>query len=276
MDLTYLPVNPSRTKNGAIAALADLYPEDAVMPVPLEAGDPAFRSFRVLSDNMSVSLAGKLNIGSIFGGSAGVDEMALYYDATSYTEKQASGTLDGKIIFATRWGAGLRVAIRVSIAKADFQLTVPSVAAAVQLQRARARYEIQGLGIGVDGLAIVLKNLPPLADFTLDTYNKLNGEVLRALGQYIVDNKASLTPEPIAIVLNKTLVRDPLLDAREILWTMKRIKERMTLADVLKRAATDIDSTLIRSVYAKIVGDIPETQPPSKDDAKEAEVWIAA
>ncbi len=269
----FVPINPLRTEKGALAVLVDEYGEDAAMPVEISEADfNNLSNFNVVVDALSVSMAAKLQVGSIFTGSASVNEKGFYLDALSYTDKYREQHLPNQMVIATRWGVGIRVLLRVSDIKTDLSLNFGMVAAAAQLGLVTTRYEIQGIGIGGDGLAIVLKNLPQIGDFDFETYNMLSNEIPKKLGVYIEENKSNLIPQPIAVAITKSV--DSILSAKSIYYAMRSIAARRSLNDALAKADVEYDRNVIRKVYLQIAGDIGENDRPSKQAEHQAEGWL--
>jgi hypothetical protein len=273
MDM--LPIDPMLTEEGAIAALSGVFGPSAAMPVPLEVAEDPFSSFQVVTGNLSVSTAAKLNIASIFGGSVNYNDKAYYFDAAAYTDKLKEGVLGDTVVFATRWGVGLRIALRVSDIKTELSGNFGAVAAAVELGAAKARYEIRGLGLGIDGLVIVLDSLSTLADFNYDTYYKVNTQVLKNLADYIRANKATLKAVPIAAALTKPLEVDPVVQGKSVLYAVTMIKDRRSLGDALRQGTANYDEQVIRRVYQTIIGeDVTDTTPIADEPRQRAQAWL--
>lgn len=271
----WLPINPTRTSKGAWVSLAKVVGDDKAKPIPLDAGDdPLTSSFTLVDSEIALSVAGKLAVGSIFGGTAGYDEHAFYLDGAAYTEKYAEPA-GGQGVLGTRWGVGLRVLLRVKKIKADVNLNFGMVGAAVQLGYASAQYEIQGIGIGIDGLQIVLGALGGRGDFTSETYYKINDAVLSKLADYIKANAAKLKPQPFAVQLIQPIDIDPMVVARPIVFAMRRIREGSSLNDALGRASGKYEETEIKAVYGKISPGSGPDDKPSKDSRNQADNWLS-
>lgn len=271
----WLPINPTRTSKGAWVSLAKVFGENNARPVPLDPADnPLTSSFTLVDSEISLSVAGKLAVGSIFGGTLGYDEHAFYLDAAAYTEKYAEPA-GPQGILGTRWGVGLRVLLRVKKVKTDLSLAFGMVGAAVQLGYASAQYEIQGIGIGIDGLQIVLGELGGRGDFNSETYYKINDAVLSKLANYIKTNAANLKPQPFAVQLIQPIDLDPIVAARPIVFAMRRVREGSSLNDALSRAAGKYDEAEIKTVYAKLNPGAGPDDKPSKDSRSQADNWLS-
>ena len=268
MDM--IPINPTRTRTGALAVLAAELGEDQAQPVSLAGADP-FSNFQVVSDALSVSMAASLNIGSIFSGSASANEKGFFFDAMTFTDRYMDQPVAGGIV-GTRWGIGLRVLLRVRNLAANASLNFGMVGAAVELNMAQARYEILGLGIGIDGLILVLEELPALGDFKYETYLMLNGSVVKKLAAYIKDNKSALQPQPVAVAVARPL--DPSLRARAIYYAVRSIASGQPLGRALDKAPIVLDHETIRRIYIDRTGSDDLEAAPVPDAKREAETWL--
>jgi hypothetical protein len=271
--MDFLPVNPLLTKHGAIAALVADLGEDSAKPVPLQDKNKALTNFTIVSDALSVALAGKLGVGSIFSGATSAKDRGFFFDAMTFTDEYAEQNVGDAGVIATRWGVGIRVVLRVTEITANAALNFGLVGAAVELQQARARYEVTGIGIGVDGLIIVLEELPAIGDFRYETYQKLNSTVVKKLAQYLKTNKATLVPQPVGVAVKPPLA--PLGNSRSVYFAMHALADRRTLGDALSRATPTLDRDTIRTVYAEVAGIDDLRVQPSNDAERTAESWLA-
>ena len=267
----FIPVDPTTTSSGAIAALVPQLGEEAAKPVELESETPEFSHFEIVSDALSSSAATTLDVGSSFGASLTATDKLFFFDAMAYTQRFEQQESHDKVISATRWGVGLRVLLRVSDIKTNISLNFALVGAAVALNQAHAQYRISGIGIGVDGLDIVMKHLPAVGDFTSETHVKLN-QAVEDLSKYIQKNKSNLKPQPVAVALRKSI--DPLMNARSIYYAMRSVASRRSLNEALSRTQGEFDSDIIRSVYRQFGQSGNNVEHPSKNAEKEAEKWL--
>ena len=271
--MNFIPINPVRTESGALAMLVSELSEHAARPVELGANDDPFSNFRIVSDSLSTSIAGKLGIGAIFKGAANGSDQGFYFDAMTFTDKYREQSLPDQSISATRWGVGIRVLLRVYDVRGDASLNFGLVGAAVELQQARAQYEIMGFGIGIDGLIAVLEEIPAIGDFKYDTYQKLNGTVVKKLAAYIKEHQALLKPEPVAVALIQPL--DPLLNARSVYFAMRCIADRRPLTDALSKAGVTYDRETVRKLYLQVAGKLNDSERPSREAEQQAERWLS-
>jgi hypothetical protein len=225
----------------------------------------------VVSDTLSISVAATIGLGTIFKGSISAGDRAFFFDAMTFTDKYEEREVN-RLIAATRWGIGLRVLLRVTDVKIDTSLNFGLVGAAVALGRASARYEIEGIGIGTEGMLIVLEEVSGLGDFTFETYLKLNGSVIKRLANYIKDHKSELEPQPIAVALNKPI--DPILTARSVYYAMASIGDRLALRDAIARADPSVDRDTLRNTYVQIATVRDDAEQPSRDAEEAADRWL--
>lgn len=267
----FIPVDPTTTSSGALAALVPQLGEEAAKPVELESETPQFSHFEIVSDALSSSAATTLDVGSSFGASLTATDKLFFFDAMAFTERFEQQESPEKVISATRWGVGLRVLLRVSDITTNVSLNFALVGAAVALNQAHAQYRISGIGIGVDGLDIVMKHLPAVGDFTSETYVKLN-QAVEELSKYIQKNKSNLKPQPVAVALRKSI--EPLKNARSIYYAMRYIASRRPLKDALSDTKGDFDSDIIRNVYRQFAQIDSDTKQPVKEAEQKAEKWL--
>lgn len=264
--------DPTRTESGALATLVRKLGEEEAQPILLTDPQSALSNFRVLSDYISVSAGATLGVGSIFTGAIDGKEQGFYYDAMTYTDQYREQQQPDSSIQATRWGVGIRVLLRVSDISTDVELNFGIVGAAVELQQARARYEIIGIGIGQAGLNIVLDELSGLGSFTFDTYTKLNGGVIKRLSEYMDANASSLRPQAVAVALAKPV--DPLGEAQSIYYAMWYISRGWTLQRVVTQAPLTIDRDIIRNVYVEVATIQDDSETPSYAAQQRAREWL--
>lgn len=270
--MNFMPISPVRTPSGALAAVAQLFGEEGSRPIPLADAKKALNNFQVISDSLSLDVAGKLGLGSIFGATTSASDKGFYFDAMTFTDEYVPRETADKVILATRWGVGVRVLLAVTDIKGEASLNFSLVGAAVELQQARARYEIQGIGIGLDGLRIVLEELPAIGDFKYDTYMKLNGSVVKKLAAYLGEHSADLEPLPIAVALARPV--DTLIGARAVYYAMRRIADRRRLRDALQEAPQALDRETIRKIYVQVTKSDDPNEQPSQAAEDEAKAWL--
>lgn len=270
--LDFFPVGPFRTTSGALAQLLPQLGEEGAKPVPLPDVTEALNNFSVVSGSISLSLAVNLGLGTIFRGAVSANEKAFFLDAMTYTDAYAEKALPGGGIYATRWGVGIRIYLRVQDFSGNASLNFSLVGAAVELKQASAQYEISGIGIGTEGLVAVLDELPAIGDFKYETYLKINGAILKKLAAHINTNKATLKPLPVAVAVARSI--DPLESSRSYYFAVRKIAARKSLSEALAGAPPTIDRDVLRSTYTLVAGVKSDNERPSKDAQERAEEWL--
>jgi hypothetical protein len=269
----WLPISPARTEKGAWVSLAKVVGEEKAQPIPLGTPNPKLSSCTVVAMDVDISVAAKLGLGNIFGGTLNYNDRAFYLDATAFTDRYSE--TPGNLVVGTRWGIGLRVLLKVSDIKAGMTLNFGIVGAAVQFGYAKALYEVDGIGLGVEGLRIVLGELHGFGDCTAETFFKINDLVIPKLGEYLVKNAADLTPEPYQVQLIGPIDMDPIVAARPILFGMRRLRDGKSLNEALAMSAGKYDGGEIRAVYAKIAPGLEPNETPRERDRDSASDYLA-
>lgn len=275
--MSFQPIDPATTKEGALIALIPLFGEEKSTPVKLDKkkSESLFTSFSVVQDTLSIKAASKLKIANIFGGTVNYNSKAFYFDAIAYTDEYDYQANDNDaIIRAIRWGIGIRIVLNITSIDSDVQLSLGAISAAIELGKAKARYEIKGLGIGLEGLNIVLEELSPLEDFSFETYYSIKNSVIPNLSKFIRKNKDNLEPQPIAVQLTESTDTDNLIISQSVLYAINSISKKMSLDDCLIHTPDGLLNDVISETYGKIVGEVNSKDKPSVDAIGRAKNWI--
>ncbi|MTB53925.1 hypothetical protein [Lewinella sp. W8] len=274
--MAFIPVNPAITKNGSLLSLIPKFGEERAKVVPLEEtnNDLIFVNFNVVQESISTSVAATIKLSPIFGGDIKYNDKAYYLDAIAYVDKYDKVISEDRVVYATRWGVGIRIVLKLTNLDVNFQLSLNSIGAAVELGKVNARYEIQGLGLGIDGLNIVLSKLSPVDDFTYDTYLAIKKKVIPELSKYIAKNKETLIPQPIAVEINEPLSVSNLYKGKTVAFTVKQIARGKSLEECLRSNSDLYDEDIILDVYEEMVGKVKKTDTPSDDAVSRARNWL--
>jgi len=265
--LSWFPINPSLTESGAFSAFAYEAEADVLKPIPLDKGTDPFSQFRVLQSSFDLEVAGKLGIG-IGSINAGFQAMVLSYEAMLFTEKISETPVGGKI-YGTRWGAGLRVMLKITDRKADTKLSFGAIAASTELGLARVEYEINGIGINKPEILAVL---PGPGDFNFSNYKKIL-DAVDNVKNYLSKNAKDLQPRPFQIFISEDNTLDLFSNTRSVLFAVKNIIGRNPLKTALANAEGKFSASTIRSVYTKFEL-FEENQQPSREHKKQAEKFL--
>lgn len=275
---TWHPVNPALDEHDVIVSLRSAFPTGDLTVVRPAAGERPFTDFEIRFDSLSMRLAAKLNLGPIFSGELSVKDRAYLFEAMAYSDAYREEPDSPGLVRATRWGAGLRIALRITEVKASAESQFGLVAAQAELGMVRASYQIQGIGLGLGGLSAILGELKTIGDFTYETYLEVQ-RVSASLQQYIADHASDLQPRPIGVLLAQPIVVDTATEGYVVYWTVTRIRENWTLASALAGARQKAFSdALVEAVWREFLEDIPAGEAPSRwragEGKRKAEEWL--
>jgi hypothetical protein len=157
---------------------------------------------------------------------------------------------------------------------ASFKLMFATIGAGVQLGLASASYEVQTLGMGPLALTAILGGLSEFGTLNGDTFHELNTSVISNLSDLIAQHGKEFDVRPLAIQVKIPLELDPIVKARSEIFAMCRIREGTNLKDALAQAGFSRSPGAIRAIYQKVVGNIPDTQPPPQSARAAAKSWL--
>jgi len=272
--MAFIPVSPLETNDGDLVSLTTLRGRLRAQPIQLD--DPSDIQNSIVTggaSNISVSLATSLGVGTIFTGTAKSSEFGYWMDAVASADS-ATKTTDENIVNKTRWGYGLRIMFRIRQLDASASSGFGAIGANVQLGLVSASYEVQTLGLGPLALTAILDGISPFGTLNRDTFQDLNTKVIDNVKTVIADPHASLTVRPLAVQVKFPVEQNPIDKARIEVFTMRRIREGTDLKDALARAGLSRSPDVIRAVYLKVAGDIPEDQKPPQSARDFAKMWL--
>ena len=165
-NLAWYPISPTLTDKGSFSAFAYEPEAKELKPIPLDEGTDPFSQFKVLQSSFNIQTAANLGVG-VGSISGNFSSFVLSYEAMVFTEKIVEAPIGGKI-FGTRWGAGLRVMLKISEIKSKVNFNFGAIAASTELGLAKVEYEINGIGINKPD---ILGILPGPGDFNFTMYN---------------------------------------------------------------------------------------------------------
>jgi hypothetical protein len=117
--MNIIPINPLISPQGNLVSLEMLRGNLLAAPIPLDAGT-AVGNVSVARQQISVSAAGKLGLGSIFGLSVTVNEAGFWMDAMGFADSPYQPN-PNNIVSQTRWGYGLRILVPGAETRHEFQ-----------------------------------------------------------------------------------------------------------------------------------------------------------
>ena len=268
--MEFYSINPTLTAEGSFLALANKEQAEELKPVALDAGENPFTGFKVFQRSLNSSVASTLGFSGLFSASADMNSRAVIYEAFLFTDKYAQQPLGG-LIFATRWGAGLRLVLKVTDIKGAGSLGIGAVAAKVELGQAAAQFEIEGIGISDPK---ILGALPGPGDFDYTNYQKILSATDK-VKSFMAKNQEDLTPRPFQVGLVQPPERDLIERSRSVVYAVRRIAKRVTMSEALDTAiGSEFDANTIRSVYEYF--DVEANSKPSYDERDKARDWLDA
>lgn len=267
MSLTCMPVAPDLNAHGAFISLNQFKNSNDLTPVKLEESDENFTQFKVFQKQLSTNTAVELGVAPIGSGSTSFKSFTFIYEAMIYSDKIVDQAI-GDIIYGTRWGAGLRVSLKVSDIKGSFNVGFGAIAASSEVGLAKVEYEISGIGI-TNGE--ILKVLPGPGDFNYESYKKILTGADK-VKKYIADNHDELSPKPFQILIKEPISMDPMQKSKSVLYAVKCIVDRKSLTECLTNG-TIYNSEILEYVYQQF-GIISPDQKPSSDDKRDARNWL--
>ena len=178
-----LPVNINEAT--VVARASAVTGVSASLPTPPGVGDLASWS----QENYQLSVSAAAHLGFPIAALSGDIKQDLLIFGTSRWTDVDSG--DGHVY---RFGISLRVLVQVQSVQAELDLTLPTIAASVQLGRAQASAQLIVRGYNSATLG---KLLPPWQSFNVDSYSQYMSAVT-AIQQEIMANDGSVVPQLLA------------------------------------------------------------------------------
>lgn len=266
-NLNWYPINPLRKENGAFYSLSLMDNAEQLKPLELDAGENPFAQFKVMQNSLNIQTAADLGvaIGSVSGS---FKSFCLSYEAMLYTEKITTTPIGGKI-YGTRWGAGLRVILKISDIQSKANFNFGAIAAAAELGLAKVEYEINGIGISSPS---ILKVLPGPGEFNFENYNKII-QAAEKVKKFMSDNSDKLKAEPFQVFMSDEVNKDVFKDSQSVLYAARNVMSRNSLAEALANASGRFSPEIITGFYAKM-GILEDNTKPTRDDKREAQSFL--
>ncbi|WP_194976384.1 hypothetical protein [Aquiflexum lacus] len=266
-NLAWFPIDPTLNEKGAFSAFTFEENSSEIKPVPLNTGENPFSQFRVLQDSYNIQTAASLGfgVGSINGD---YNSFVLSYEAMIFSEKMVEIPIGGKI-YGTRWGAGLRVILKVSEIKSSLNLNFGAMAANAELGLAKVSYEINGIGINKPDILAVL---PGPSNFNYQNYQKIL-DASETVKEYMSSNSQELVAKPFQIFIRDDQSKDIFTDSRAILYGMRSIVSRNTLKTAIQNSQNKYNISTIKAVYSKF-NILDENLQPTREQKREAEDFL--
>ena len=213
-------------------------------------------------ENYSLSVSAAANLGFPIGSvDSSVQHQALMFGAARWKDV-VSGA------HSYRFGVELRALVVVSDIKADGGLTLPVVAAKVEIEDARASAQLMVRGyVGSDLGAL----LPTWQSFGVDSYAQYMAAV-SSLQKAVMSDAANIQPELLATTVFSHKAADP-GEAVGSVYALHAIADGATLTHAMdKLDVDDPDITAaVRASYEGMIGDDERTVPSQqqRQDARD-------
>jgi hypothetical protein len=232
-----IPVSMSVEEVHASAGLSD-----AKVPVPPEASELADWAQEAYS--LSVTAAASLGfpVGNI---SANLTRDVLMFGSTRWKD-----VASGKHTY--RFGVALRAIVVVSDIKGDGALTLPIVAAKVELESARASAQLVVRGYQGGALGGLLPNWQ---SFGVDSYAQYMAAVSE-LQKTILGDEANIQPELLATSVISPKVPDTGMAVGSV-YALQAIADGATLAHAIDKLGIDDSDVLdaVKAMYRNAIGE---------------------
>lgn len=266
-NLAWYPISPNLTDKGAFSAFA--YDENGkeIKPIPLDPGADPFSQFKVLQNSFNVQVASNLGVG-VGSISGNYNSFVLSYEAMVFTEKIVETPIGDKI-YGTRWGAGLRVILKVSEIKSNVNFNFGAIAASSELGLARVEYEINGIGINKPDILAVL---PGPGDFNFSNYKKIL-DAVDTVKNYMSQKPNELVPKPFQVFITDENNKDIFTDSRAIIYGMRNVVSRNTLKTAILNSKNKFNTSTIKAVYSKFQI-LDENFEPTREQKRQAEDFL--
>ncbi|WP_306349831.1 hypothetical protein [Flavobacterium sp. '19STA2R22 D10 B1'] len=266
-NLQWYPINPLLKEDGSFYALSFDDNAEELKPVALTGNDNPFAQFRVLQSSINLQTAASLGV-ALGSGKGAYKSFFLSYEAMLFTEKISTQPIGGKI-YGTRWGAGLRVILKISDVQANASFNFGMIAAASELGLANVEYEINGIGINNPA---ILEVLPGPGQFNFDNYTKILNAA-DEIRKYMAKNPGQLRAEPFQVFISDELESDVLKDSQAVIFAANQLRDRKTIGEAIIEAKGRYDIDIIKMFYAKM-GILDQNLKPTREHKNQAESYL--
>lgn len=248
MDDVLFPINPALTADGAFRALRHLPGGEALKPC--RRGEPEAPlgevQFETGTQKFDLDVAVQLGIGGL-GTDVAVGVQSHVIDLARYstTFEPAEGG-DPDLILATRWGAGLRIVIKVRSVGVKAQGSLWGLAAQAEQNSVHATYTLSAFGLSSPRL---LTKLPAPGRFDMEVASQLH-DIADWVGSEAFLGE-DLIPVPFAIRAPHWLFQPALDGAASVAFGMRAIQKGRPFAEAVQEAKESpaLNPLKVRSVY---------------------------
>jgi hypothetical protein len=234
-ELGWFPINTDRAANGALVSLASFPNGSQLLPIPLFPGQRHFNRFEDESDTTSLQVAASLGVGSIGDLKTGADITQFIYHYLWYEEVSLVGSNTppvGGILWGTKWGAGLRITVRVQTSQSQLNLTLAELGTRVELGTLSASFETETFGIAAGSYIAKLPRPGRLDNATVKVLLSAADEIKNA-GAAI---KATWTPLPFRVQLPRSVFSNQVYGALSTAFAARQIRNGTSYAQAVAKA----------------------------------------
>lgn len=231
---------------------------------------PRFTGFEVAFRSMSVDVAAKMDVSSMFSSDTDSSAFALLFDVLLHEDYYERVDLGGGLSYIKRKGTGLRIAMKATKLDTKQAVNFSSVAAQASLGMANVEYRVHGIGLSMDVVESLL-NVPISDKLSSTTYQALYTTIQQKLPAYLRSNAVGTGDYSVPV-----LARDDQPDARAraVNYAVSMIARRIPLSEVLKNKPQTISEAMVGAIYARLVPTSSETVTPEQAD--NASLWLAS
>lgn len=240
----WYPIDIQLTEKGGFMAFASEKNADDIKPVELDPGRNKFEMANVFQKTFDMQVG--LNLGIGFGSfDSSFNATLLTYEAMLYSEKIVQVPIGGKI-YGTRWGAGLRVSLKITDLQLKGDFDFAAIAAKSELKLVNCEYDITAIGIPDPS---ILKLLPGPGSFNISNYKKIM-DACESVKNYMADTQ-NLIAKPFQVFISDDINRDYLKDSKSVHFAVKMISDEKTLREAIQISKNRFNNSIIKGVYTK-------------------------
>lgn len=262
MDLDWYPIAPDLMKaTGAFASLQNFPRAAELKPVPLRAEKQPLNKWDEWYHGHSSRVTFKLGVGGVFNAGVDAEGHTISYQATWFEDEELDGGPHGGLLHGTRWGAGIRLLIRISTMEASAELDLSSLAAQSQLGRVQATFTVEVFGVKDPS---VVKLLPGPGRLDLSVIENFR---MAATHIKLLKDGDALYSVPFEVLAPPAFFQTPIYDALSLMFAASRIEKGVSysdaIADAYGRMAAKVSPLKVHELYQRWGAPL-DGSPPSR------------
>ncbi|HOX57896.1 MAG TPA: hypothetical protein PLC99_13495 [Verrucomicrobiota bacterium] len=235
-ELAWYPVAPDLTPNGAFVSLAGFPNAEKLKPVPLREDMKPFNKWRDEADNTSMRVAASLGVAGFGSLETDVDHQQYIFNYVAFEEHSLAGTEAepvGGLVWGTKWGAGLRVKLRILTTTSHASLGLPQIATQIELGSLQASFEAETFGIPDPRLAAGLPGPGRLGKAALKDLLKVADRIKKDADN---NNTGDWSALPFRVQLPRSAFEDRVYEALSTSFAAHQIKRGVSYANAVEAA----------------------------------------